>query len=108
VVAINGDPTAGWDGDRAAKSLRGRSGSSVLVRFARRSEQVPGVAGRPEQPPRIDVHQARHPSPDVPGGGTTLPSEPRLAGTASKVSCVKTACLLSLARLTACNSLLHG
>ena len=57
VVAINGDPTEGWDGDRAAKSLRGRTGSSVLVRFARRSEQVPGVAGRPEQPPRIEVHQ---------------------------------------------------
>ncbi|KAK9826495.1 hypothetical protein WJX81_006338 [Elliptochloris bilobata] len=57
VVAINGDPTDGWDGDRAAKSLRGRTGSSVVVRFARRSEQVPGVAGRPEQPPRIEVHQ---------------------------------------------------
>ena len=61
VVAINGDPTEGWDGDRAAKSLRGRTGSSVLVRFARRSEQVPGVAGRPEQPPRIEVHQVPAP-----------------------------------------------
>jgi len=67
VVAINGDPTAGWDGDRAAKSLRGRSGSSVLVRFARCSEQVPGVAGRPEQPPRIDVHQACPPVAGRPG-----------------------------------------
>lgn len=57
MVAINGDPTEGWDGDRAAKSLRGRTGSSVIVRFARRSDQVPGVAGRPEQPPRVEVHQ---------------------------------------------------
>lgn len=62
VLSIDGAPTEGWDGDRAAKSLRGRSGSSVVVRFARRSSQVPGVAGRPEQPPRVEYTQARTPT----------------------------------------------
>ncbi len=28
-----------------------------MVKFARRSEQVPGVAGRPEQPPEIELKQ---------------------------------------------------
>ncbi len=59
VVSIDGKETDGWDGDRAAKSLRGRSGSSVTVKFARRSEQVPGVAGVPEQPPRVEYKQVR-------------------------------------------------
>ncbi len=62
VLSIDGTTTEGWDGDRAAKSLRGTSGSSVTVRFARRSEQVPGVAGRPEIPPRLEFKQARYPS----------------------------------------------
>ena len=57
VLQIDGNTTEGWDGDRAAKSLRGTSGSSVMVKFARRSEQVPGVAGRPEQPPKIELKQ---------------------------------------------------
>ena len=57
VLQIDGTNTEGWDGDRAAKSLRGSSGSSVMVKFARRSEQVPGVAGRPEQPPEIELKQ---------------------------------------------------
>ena len=59
VLQIDGNTTEGWDGDRAAKSLRGTSGSSVMVKFARRSEQVPGVAGRPEQPPKIELKQVR-------------------------------------------------
>lgn len=50
VLTIDGQSTDGWDGDRAAKILRGKSGSSVNVRFARRTEQMPGVAGRPEEP----------------------------------------------------------
>lgn len=50
VLTIDGQSTDGWDGDRAAKNLRGKSGSSVNVRFARRTEQTPGVAGRPEEP----------------------------------------------------------
>ena len=61
VLSIDGTTTEGWDGDRAAKSLRGTSGSSVTVKFARRSEQVPGVAGRPEIPPRLEFKQARAP-----------------------------------------------
>ena len=63
VLSIDGATTEGWDGDRAAKSLRGTSGSSVMVKFARRSEQVPGVAGRPEQPPKIELKQAGHSAP---------------------------------------------
>ncbi|CAL8463172.1 g2706 [Coccomyxa elongata] len=59
VLSIDGTTTEGWDGDRAAKSLRGTSGSSVTVRFARRSEQVPGVAGRPEIPPRLEFKQVK-------------------------------------------------
>ena len=57
MLSIDGAPTEGWDGDRAAKSLRGRQGSSVMVKFARRSSQVPGVAGRPEQAPRVEFTQ---------------------------------------------------
>ncbi len=48
VLSIDEQSTTGWNGDQAAQLLRGRSGSSVSVRFARRSEQVPGVPGRPE------------------------------------------------------------
>lgn len=59
VLQIDGNTTEGWDGDRAAKLLRGTSGSSVMVKFARRSEQVPGVAGRPELPPKIELKQVR-------------------------------------------------
>eukprot|EP00884_Botryococcus_braunii_P016131 jgi/Botrbrau1/3200/Bobra.37_2s0030.1 len=57
VLSIDGAPTDGWDGDRAAKVLRGKSGSSVSVKFARRSEQIPGVAGRPEPPPMVEYKQ---------------------------------------------------
>ena len=57
VLSIDGRSTDGWDGDHAAKFLRGRSGSSVTVRFARRSLQIPGVAGRPELPPRVEFQQ---------------------------------------------------
>ena len=57
VLSIDGRSTDGWDGDRAATFLRGRSGSSVTVKFARRSLQIPGVAGRPELPPRVDYQQ---------------------------------------------------
>ena len=65
MLSIDGAPTEGWDGDRAAKSLRGRQGSSVMVKFARRSSQVPGVAGRPEQPPRVEFTQVMHGRPRV-------------------------------------------
>lgn len=60
VLSIDGAPTDGWDGDRAAKVLRGKSGSSVTVKFARRTEQIPGVAGRPEPPPTMEYKQV-HP-----------------------------------------------
>ncbi|KAK9811756.1 hypothetical protein WJX72_009554 [[Myrmecia] bisecta] len=59
VVTIDGRSTDGWDGDQAAQFLRGRQGSSVTVRFARRTTQVPGVAGRPEQPPRWELKQVQ-------------------------------------------------
>lgn len=49
----------GWDGDQAAHFLRGRSASSVNVRLARRTSQVPGVAGRPDPPLYTEYRQVR-------------------------------------------------
>ena len=57
LLSIDGRSTDGWDGDHAAKYLRGRSGSSVMVRFGRRTAQQPGVAGRPEITPRTEYRQ---------------------------------------------------
>jgi len=53
VVSIDGKATDGFNGDRAAQLLRGSVGTNVTVRLSRRSAQVPGVAGRPEQPPKV-------------------------------------------------------
>lgn len=50
MVTIDGHSVHGWDGDKAAHFLRGRKGSSVNVRIARRTTQTPGVAGRPPPP----------------------------------------------------------
>lgn len=50
VCEIDGQATIGWNGDQAAQLLRGRSGSSVIVRLARRTLAVPGVPARPEPP----------------------------------------------------------
>jgi C-terminal processing protease CtpA/Prc len=55
VVSINGTDTVGFGTDRAAALLRGKRGTNVTVRFARRSAQVPGIAGRPEQTPQIQI-----------------------------------------------------
>ena len=58
VVSIDGQATIGWNGDQAAQLLRGRSGSSVVVKLARRSEAVPGVPARPEPPlPKTEYRQ---------------------------------------------------
>jgi len=52
----------GWNGDQAAQLLRGRSGSSVVVRLARRTEAVPGVPARPQPPlPKLEYRQVLHP-----------------------------------------------
>merc|ERR1711977_654371 len=49
IAFINGRPTRGvMDGDKASGYLRGRHGTSVTVKLARRSPQIPGVPGRPE------------------------------------------------------------
>lgn len=53
VVSINGTTTEGFGSDRVAALLRGKSGTPVTVRFARRTSQVPGVPGRPEQVPQV-------------------------------------------------------
>jgi carboxyl-terminal processing protease len=45
VVTVDGTSTVGWDGEAAARVLRGEQGSSVTVEVARRREAVPGVAG---------------------------------------------------------------
>lgn len=58
VVSIDGQATLGWNGDQAAQLLRGRTGSSVSVKLARRSQAVPGVPARPEPPlPRLEYKQ---------------------------------------------------
>ena len=58
VVSIDGQATIGWNGDQAAQLLRGRSGSSVIVRLARRTLAVPGVPARPEPPlPKTEYRQ---------------------------------------------------
>lgn len=51
IEQINGRSTQGWSTERVASSLRGRAGTRVDVRLVRRSNQIPGVAGRPEAPP---------------------------------------------------------
>eukprot|EP00878_Enallax_costatus_P010914 GHUV01011400.1.p1 GENE.GHUV01011400.1~~GHUV01011400.1.p1 ORF type:complete len:434 (+),score=100.93 GHUV01011400.1:225-1526(+) len=50
VLSINDQPTEGWTGDMAAKLLRGKGGTEVRVKFARRTAGIPGVPGRPEPP----------------------------------------------------------
>lgn len=58
VVSIDGQATIGWNGDQAAQLLRGRTGSSVSVKLARRTQAVPGVPARPEPPlPRTEYKQ---------------------------------------------------
>ena len=59
VCEIDGQATIGWNGDQAAQLLRGRSGSSVVVRLARRTLAVPGVPARPEPPlpPKTEYRQ---------------------------------------------------
>ena len=58
VVSIDGRSVHGWDGDRAAVFLRGRSGSSVSIRLARRTQQVPGQAAKPDLPLRTEYKKA--------------------------------------------------
>jgi len=49
ISEINGRPTKGRiNGEMASAILRGRHGTSVTVKLARRSDQIPGVPGRPE------------------------------------------------------------
>lgn len=55
VTAINGESMEGWSGERAARLLRGKGGTEVRVKLARRTEGVPGVASRPEPRPSTDV-----------------------------------------------------
>lgn len=60
LVSIDGQATLGWNGDQAAQLLRGRTGSSVSVKLARRSQAVPGVPARPEPPlPKLEYKQVR-------------------------------------------------
>ena len=69
LLSIDGRSTDGWDGDHAAKYLRGRQGSSVLVRFGRRTAQQPGVASRPEVTPRTEYRQVSSPGCNIPAEG---------------------------------------
>lgn len=53
VVTIDGHQTQGLSGEQAAQLLRGRGGTEVRVQLARRTEQIPGVAGVPEARPEL-------------------------------------------------------
>lgn len=53
VLSINGQSTQGLTGERAARLLRGTRGTEVRVQLARRSDQIPGVPGRPEPMPAV-------------------------------------------------------
>lgn len=57
VLSINGQSTKGWDGNRAAKYLRGKDGSLVKVKLARRTDQIPGVPGTPEPVPTVQYKE---------------------------------------------------
>ncbi|KAG2449527.1 hypothetical protein HYH02_005669 [Chlamydomonas schloesseri] len=50
VTSINGVSTEGWNGEKAARLLRGKGGTEVHVRLARRSAGIPGVPARPDPP----------------------------------------------------------
>ncbi|KXZ54634.1 hypothetical protein GPECTOR_4g699 [Gonium pectorale] len=53
VVSINGLSMEGWNGEKAARLLRGKGGTEVRVRLARRSAGIPGVPSRPDPPPPL-------------------------------------------------------
>lgn len=58
VLTVDGTSTQGWDGEDAAKILRGEKGSSVTVEVARRRpmDAIPGVAGiRDSEDARVEL-----------------------------------------------------
>ncbi|KAG2490993.1 hypothetical protein HYH03_010665 [Edaphochlamys debaryana] len=50
LTSINGMSLEGWNGEKAARMLRGTGGTEVRVKLARRSGGIPGVASRPDPP----------------------------------------------------------
>lgn len=59
VLSINGTSTKGLTGQEAARLLRGSDGTEVRVKLQRRTEQIPGVPGRPEPPPKVALKEVR-------------------------------------------------
>ncbi|GIL83336.1 hypothetical protein Vretimale_11309 [Volvox reticuliferus] len=57
VTSINGMSMEGWNGEKAARLLRGRGGTEVRVRLARRTGGIPGVPARPEPPPAVEYRE---------------------------------------------------
>lgn len=53
MITIDGHQTEGLSGEQAAQLLRGTGGTEVHVRLARRTDQIPGVAGTPEARPQV-------------------------------------------------------
>lgn len=51
LTSINGMSMEGWNGEKAARLLRGKGGTEVRVRLVRRSGGIPGVPARPEPRP---------------------------------------------------------
>ncbi|GIL52993.1 hypothetical protein Vafri_8708 [Volvox africanus] len=57
VTSINGMSMEGWNGEKAARLLRGRGGTEVRVRLARRTGGIPGVPARPEPLPAVEYRE---------------------------------------------------
>ncbi|GLC33706.1 hypothetical protein PLESTB_000106100 [Pleodorina starrii] len=57
VTSINGMSMEGWNGEKAARLLRGKGGTEVRVRLARRTGGIPGVPARPEPPPSVEYRE---------------------------------------------------
>lgn len=57
LTSINGESLEGWNGEKAARLLRGKGGTEVRVRLARRSGGIPGVPARPEPPLTVEYRE---------------------------------------------------
>ncbi|EFJ47344.1 hypothetical protein VOLCADRAFT_92124 [Volvox carteri f. nagariensis] len=58
LTSINGMSMEGWNGEKAARLLRGKGGTEVHVRLARRTGGIPGVPARPDPPtPAVEYRE---------------------------------------------------
>eukprot|EP00798_Chlamydomonas_sp_ICE-L_P031398 gene31398-6564_t len=57
VLSINGRDVKGLSGQQAAAMLKGEDGTVVRVKFARISDEIPGVAATPAKPPTVQLKE---------------------------------------------------